>query len=293
MALRNITDKISVSIDDRKYAICIFSDLSKAFDTINHDILLHKLEVYGIRCVALAWLASYLSNRTQCVSIDDCISESKFISCEVPQGSILGPLLFLFYINNIVRSSDLLKFIMLADDTNLFMSNIDSKTLISNVNDELSKVSRWLKVNKLCLNVTKTNFIIFHSRQRYITSGIHLHIDGILIEKIVATKFLGVILNENLIWTDHVKVVLNKTSNNFGICRKLSFILPSVVVKTLYNSQIKPYIEYCNIAQAVHGTVQIDVLYRIQKKCMRMHTNSHRKAQTVIGRLVRPHCSNR
>ena len=108
---------------------------------------------------------------------------------------------------------------MFADDTNLFMSNIDLKTLISNVNDELSKVLRWLKVNKLSLNITKTNFIIFHSRQRYIASDIHLQIDGMLIEKVLATKFLGVMLNENLTWTDHVKVVLNKTSKNFGICR--------------------------------------------------------------------------
>ena len=102
------------------------------------------------------------------------------------------------------------------------------------------------------LNTTKTNFIIFHFRQRYTTSDIHLQIDGMLIDKVVATKFCGVILNENLTWTDHPKVVLNKTSKNFGICRKLSFILLSVFVKTLYNPLIKPYIEYCNIEWAVH-----------------------------------------
>ena len=102
-----------------------------------------------------------------------------------------------------------------------------------------------------------------------------------LIEKVVATKFLDVILNEKLTWTDHVKVILNKTSKNFGICRKLSFILLSIVVKTLNNSLIKPYIGYCNIAWAVHRTVQIDVQYRIQKKCMRMLTNSHGTAHVA------------
>ena len=99
-------------------------------------ILLRKLEVYEIRGIALAWLASYLSNRMQCVYIDDCMSEFKLVSCEVLQGSTLGPLLFLFYINDIVRSSNLLKFIMFADDTNLVISNIDLKTFISNVNEK-------------------------------------------------------------------------------------------------------------------------------------------------------------
>ena len=189
------------SIDDGKYTIHIFLDLSKAFDTINHDILLKKLEVYGIRGIPLAWLASYLSNRTHCVSIDDCMSEYKLISCGMPQGLILGLLLFLFYINDIVRSSDLLQFLMFADDTYLFMSNMDFKALIFNLNDKLSKVSRWLKVNKLSLNIMKTNFIIFHSRQRYITSDIHLQIDGMLIENVLVTTFLGVMLNENLTLT--------------------------------------------------------------------------------------------
>ena len=138
MALLNIIDQISASIDDGKYITGIFLDLSMAFDTINHYILLQILEVYGIRSIELAWLASYFSNRTQCVSIYDFMSESKLISCGVPQGSILGLQLFLFYINDIVRSSDLLKYVMFADDTNLFMSNIVFKTLLSNVNDELS-----------------------------------------------------------------------------------------------------------------------------------------------------------
>ena len=121
------------------------------------------------------------------------MSEFKLISAEVLQDSILGPLLLLFYINDIVRSSDLLKCVMFADDSNLFMSDIDLKTLISNVNNELSKVSRSLKVNKLSLNITKTNFIIVHSRQRYTRSDIHLQIDELLIEKVLATKFLDVI----------------------------------------------------------------------------------------------------
>ena len=133
--------------------------------------------------------------------------------------------------------------------------------------------SRDAESNKLSLDITKTNFIIFHSRQRYITFDIHLQIDGMLMGKVLVTKFVGVILHENLTWTDREKVVLNKCSTKFDICRKLSFILPSVVVYTPYISLIKPYIEYCNISWAVHRTVQIDVLYRVS-----VHANAYKQS---------------
>ena len=153
-------------MDKNQFSVGIFLDLSKAFDTIDHNILLEKLQIYGVRGVALQWFKSYLLNRQQCVAINNEFSAYTTITCGVPQGSILGPLLFIIYINDLVNSSKLFKFVMFADDTNLFYSHKNLDNLVATVNQELQKISLWLRINKLSLNIKKTHFILFHFRQK-------------------------------------------------------------------------------------------------------------------------------
>ena len=154
-AIIKLIDKITTGLDMSLDTIGIFLDLSKAFDTVDHEILLSKLEYYGIRGVALDWFKSYLSNRHQFVSINGIHSTYDKISCGVPQGSILGPLLFSVYINDFNNSSDVLSFILFADDSNLFYSHNDRNVLINTINSEMEKVSVWMKANKLSLNIKK------------------------------------------------------------------------------------------------------------------------------------------
>ena len=141
MALIELIDNLSKSIDNREFSIGIFIDLSKAFDTVNHKILIQKLHHYGIRGTSLLWFEDYLRNRQQFTKYNETLSNTGTIKCGVPQGSILGPLLFLLYINDISNCSNLVKFILFADDTSIFSSGKDLCKLVHNTNQELIKLS--------------------------------------------------------------------------------------------------------------------------------------------------------
>ena len=204
LALVQLYDKITNALAEKKHVIGIFMDLSKAFDTLNHNILLKKLHSYGIRGVALSWFRDYLTNRQQYVVHNDLTSDLMTIECGVPQGSILGPLLFLIYINDITNTTSLLSFILFADDTNIFCSHHDLNTLVNTLNQELPKVSTWFKCNKLSLNINKTNFIYF-KHNHAINFPYNIVIDNISLERKSHTKFLGVLIDENLNWNEHLR----------------------------------------------------------------------------------------
>ena len=170
------------------------------------------MQHYGIRGVALRYFSSYLENRKQYVSIDGLKSDLTTIVCGVPQGSILGPILFLLYINDLNSVSKILKTIMFADDTNLFLTGYDITTVEQQLNIELIAVNTWFQVNLLSLNVSKTSFIIF-SRRRNLSANIS--INNINLNRAYDTKFLGVILSANLNWAKLLQIKFRKTSGSF------------------------------------------------------------------------------
>ena len=167
-------------MDSKLYTLCVFIVLKKAFDTtVNHSILLQKLNFYGIRGVAEKWIENYLSDRKQFVEICDSSSNALGVSCGVPQGSVLGPRLFILYINDICNVSKILKFVLFADDTNILYSDANVKNLLTYlnnvVNTELDKLNTWFIINKLSLNVSKTNYILFGNRKVHSDLDIKIH----------------------------------------------------------------------------------------------------------------------
>ena len=212
LAALELIDRIIQYLDKGETPISVFLDLSKAFDTLDHSILLSKLEYYVIRNNALKLFKNYLSNRKQYAVLDTVQSNSVKIVTGVPQGSILGPLLFTIYINDIIKCSDKLKFIMYADDTTLLTTaNVfDKQTDLSlSINNVLTKVNDWLRVNKLSLNVNKSKAIVFHMPQKKVPLP-QLNIAGMAIEFVSNFNFLGIKIDTNLNWLSHTNLVANK-----------------------------------------------------------------------------------
>ena len=218
-ALISMTEAIKNTLDHKRFGCGIFIDLQKAFDTVNHRILLAKLEHYGIRGNALEWFRSYLTDRIQYVSINGKRSHPLHINCGVPQGSVLGPLLFLLLINDLPNVSRRLKFYLFADDTNIYYD------LTKKVNNELKYVKRWLDANKLSLNITKTNYIIFYSSVDSTPLNIAIKIGKKHITKVKYIKFLGVLLDEHLTWRYHITELSKKLARTCGILFKVRGLL--------------------------------------------------------------------
>ena len=224
-AALELVERIIKKMDNNEVPISIFLDLSKAFDTLNHKILLNKLKYYGIEGVPLQLFKSYLTTRTQFVEIDDIKSDRLHIATGVSQGSILGPLLFIIYSNDFSEASQVFNFISYADDTTLLNSlsnfvnaqNADSDLLI---NKELFKINEWLVMNKLSLNIDKSKFMVFHMHRKHIEAPAP-KISNIIIEKVNEFNFLGLTLDTHLNWKKHSGHISNRCVRIIGILNRL------------------------------------------------------------------------
>ena len=208
---QEICENIKKNKDNNLFTCSIFIDLAKAFDTVDHSILLHKLQHYGIRGEALSLFTSYLYDRQQFVQIGQCKSNPCKISCGVPQGSVLGPLLFLLYINDLQNASSL-QITLFADDTLLSLASSDLNSLKSCVNKELHNVEVWMNSNMLSINISKTNYMLTAPSNRNIqTRGLDLNIKfiGKPLQRTSSCKYLGVILDESIDWKNHVDLLIN------------------------------------------------------------------------------------
>ena len=213
-------------------------------------------------------MISYLSNRKQFVHIENNHSDVLNVICGVPQGSILGPKLFILYINDLCNVSKLLNFLLFADDTNIFFTsnNIHDASVV--ISRELIKLSRWFAINKLSLNVSKTNYMVFTYKKD--TSKCQVHIDKYPIERVFVTKFLGVLIDEKLTWKEHINFVINKIKRSMAMLFKIKNKLNQDSLLTIYDAVIQPYLSYCCEVWGRSFDKYITHITIIQKKAVRL-----------------------
>ena len=253
LAALELIDRLLTQLHDFKIPINFYIDLSKAFDSLNHNILLQKITYYGIRNSAITLLKSYLSNRKQYVQTDDVSSSMLSINTGVPQGSIVGPFLFNILINDIIMSSDKFNFILYADDTTL-NATVESfgetaADIQISIRNELQKICKWLDLNKLRLNVAKSKFMLFHMPQKIIPQ-LHFYLNGSPIDYVTEFIFLGLTIDCNLNFKSHLKIIGTKISRVIGLLHKLKYIFPAYLLRMIYNSLILPHMNYSLLAGA-------------------------------------------
>ena len=251
----------------------IFIDFSKAFDTIQHNILLDKLYHYGVRGIAHKLVSSYLSNRKQFVFHDnECYSAVEDINVGVPQGSVLGPLFFILYVNDIISCAEAsVEFILFADDTKISIYALTSEELYCKANKILRQLKSYIDANYLHINLKKSKYIHFRSNRQHTISNT-VYYDNFRLEQVPTIKFLGIIISETLVWNEHIKSVTRKLSNFTGSLYKIRRCIPKAMLRNVYyNALVNSQLMYEISIWGSGGSISnLRCLFSAQKKCIQL-----------------------
>ena len=269
-ALIDITEKIRSALDKGTFACGVYIDLQKAFDTVNHSILMGKLEYYGIRGVPKMWLESFLIGRHQFTHIKDKSSCKLPITHGVPQGSVLGPLLFLLYINDLHKAVQHSSVHHFADDTNLLYTSKSLKKMNKHINHDIKHLCQWLRSNKISLNASKTEIIIFKTKLKTITKHLNFRVSGQKINPTTSVKYLGVHLNNSLTWEIHFKNLQTKLNRAIGLLSKIRHYTPKSFLKTIYFSLFNSHLIYACQIWGQSKTKLFQEIEKLQEKAIRI-----------------------
>ena len=278
MPILLLQETITKAFENGNIAAALFIDLKKAFDTVDHDILIGKCSRYGITGSALQLLQSYLTKRQQCVEFKDVRSPTGIVNVGVPQGSILGPLLFLIYINDLPNICKKSKCLLYADDTALIFESSNASELQNSLNQELPAICQWLQENKLSLNTRKTVYQIYSNSNTPV--HIEVKLNGDLIQTAEKVKYLGMIIDPHLKWDYHIDHLAVTISRNIGIMNRAKFFLNENHLTLLYNALILPYINYCCLIWGFTFPTYLHKLELLQKRAVRIIVKQHRLAHT-------------
>ena len=223
---------------------------------------------------------SYLTDRSQFVMYNGAKSDLKSVKCGVPQGSVLGPLFFIAYMNDIFNASHLLYNILYADDTCIYLSGKDLHSLICTMNTEVNRIVVWLKSNKLTLNTSKTFYMVFHRGRRKLHGNFDLCIDNVKIKETLTMKYLGVIIDSKLNWISHITYVKNKVAKGIGIIRRARQCVSKKTLTNLYHTFIFPYLIYCVEVWGSACKTNLTPIMLLQKKVVRILSFSDRLEHT-------------
>ena len=292
-AVTYFADKILMNMNKGLVTGSVFIDLAKAFDTVDHDILLRKLEYYGICDESLPWFKNYFTGRKQFVLIDSQSPEELAITSELPQGSILGPLLFIAYINDLPRCVKHCSVNMYADNTVLYLAGPTVDNLTFYINQDLQCLSEWLEDNNLVLNVSKTKCVLFTSRRHKERDCIlNLNLLGKSISCETTFKYLDVVFDNFMTWKAHADYVCKKVASRVSILGRIRSFVTKEAATLLHNALILPLFDYCDIAWSNLLQQDIDRLQRLQNRSARIITRCSRSSE-AIEQLQWPTLSSR
>ena len=269
-ALIQINEKIKNALDNHNHVCGVFIDLQKAFDTVNHDILIDKLSYYGIRGIPNQWFKSYLSNRKQYVSINGYNSDTMNIKHGVPQGSVLGPLLFLIYINDLYKCLAYSTAYHFADDTNLLVISKTQKQMQKHINIDLKLLHKWLIANKISLNCSKTELIIFPGTTNDINFEYNIKINGHKLTPTNKLMYLGVIVDNKLNGEFHCQVLTGKLNRANGMLSKIRHYVPKTELKSIYHAIFASHLRYGCQIWGLENTKKVEKVGKLQDKALRI-----------------------
>jgi hypothetical protein len=292
-SLHRLIDDILENVNEKEKTGLCFLDIRKCFDTIDHNILIYKLNKYGIQGTALSWFKSYLTNRSQVVTINNTVSSTKPINIGVPQGTILGPILFLIFVNDISNHVLNSSINIYADDVVLYYSHNDITLLRDSLQNSLNSVHNWYVRNKLSLSVEKCTSMLINYSKKKTVEPFRLMLDGSVIDDLDNTKYLGLTISKNLQWQEHISQIAKKVNVNNYRLRRLNSTIPRNIKLKIHNAMSVPIIDYANTVWGSFSKQNNKLIEKLEHMAARAISGEYdyinRRGSDIMKDLNMPH----